>query len=917
MFRRNAAAGWQQDVPGARWFKADLHLHTIDDHPGGKAKVPEGMDGDPADPELQGAYARHFLQSLVESGVQVAGLTPHSPLAGAGSETSAVWRIVDEWNDGEDDDGTPFREKVYAVFPGFEINVNDGRKGVHLLLLLDPEIGRDHYLSLFSALMDGAAPWERGSLKMTRKNADDVFRTLDGNAFGGTADEQAEFLVLGAHLMDTHGVHGEMSSQVLATFPLERLAGIGLPQGKLPEDFNEKKNPGRFWLPLMRKHRQAFFHGSDAYSLEGIGRRHTWLKLAEPRIAALRQAFVASDSRVRLGHERKGKSLVPVSDPPAVDSTKRPWLRHVTVVGRASFFGRRDEQQSESTTFAFSPDLTCVIGGSMTGKSTLLDGLRVYTEAALPQQDAERNQVQARGDNFQAGSASVDLDCPGSDPTATPRYNWPAQFFTQNELQQLAQESAAVESILAKLDSGEAEGIAARQVQLDAHDRDLKALAKDLNGLDERLAEADQAEERARQAQEALTAFEQAGAEHYHRVARAHQNWKKASGDSRDLVRGMEEAVESLRSFVLPAFDGGLKRVLSKEGEAGLDVEALALQWDEALKMSEAARDAVQTASKAIGRFSEQIGERQTDVRVDVERSMADHGFGSAELRQFQHLSRTAALHANYAKHSEELREAFAKKERVFGDLQEDRAAVVAEQRKAFDRVLEGIASRQGSSIRGRRQDDDDSSSLGVFLKSFKQRGITRWWRDSSHPTPAELLKHLEEDSLDVLGMSQAVQRTFRETITSAQRRRLAALRCRDRYVLELEVADGTYRPLDELSGGQRVSLLLTLLLETKDERPLVIDQPEDELDNRFLFETVLPALKHLKGRRQVIVATHDANIVVNGDADMVIQLEATAEKGRVGCAGVIDDRAVRDAIVQTVDGGREAFRLRRRKYGF
>ena len=917
MFGRNAAGGWQEEVPGARWFKADLHLHTIDDHPGGKAKLPEGMDGEPADPELQKEYARRFLQRLVESGVQVAGLTPHSPRAGEGPESSAVWRIVDEWNSGEDEDGIPFREKVYAVFPGFEINANDGRKGVHLLVLFDPEIGRDRHLRLFDALMDGVAPWDRGSLRMTRNNAEDLIRTLDGNASGDTTEEQAEFLVLGAHLMDTHGVHGEMGSQVLATFPLERLAGIGLPQGKLPEDYNEKKNPGRFWLPLMKKHRQAFFHGSDAYSLEAIGQRHTWLKLAEPRIAALRQAFVASDSRVRLGHERDGESLVALRNPPAVDFAERPWLRRVSVIGRASFFGRRDEQRSVPTTFAFSPDLTCVIGGSMTGKSTLLDGLRVYTEASPPQQDAERNQVQARGDNFQAGSASVDLDCPGSDPTATPRENWPAQFFTQNELQQLAQESAAVESILAKLDSAEAQGIAARQVQLDDHDNALDALAKDLNTLDGRLAEADQAEERSRRAQEALAAFQEAGAEDYHRVARAHETWKTALGDSTELVRGLDEAIDRLRSFVLPELDEQVNQVWSEGGEAGVDVEALAVQWEEALRKSDAACDVVRAASEALARVSGRIGGLQSDLRADVERSMAEHGFGSAELRQFQELSRKAALHASYAKHSKELRGAFAEKEKAFEDLQEDRAAVVAEQRRAFDRVLGGISSKQGSSIRGRRLDDDDSSSLDAFLKSFKQRGITRWWRESSHPTPAKLLKHLEKRSLDALGMSQAVERTFRETITSARRRRLAALRCRDRYVLELEVADGEYRPLEKLSGGQRVSVLLTLLLETEDERPLVIDQPEDELDNRFLFETVLPALKHLKGRRQVIVATHDANIVVNGDADMVIQLEATADKGGVACAGAIDDPAVRDAIVQTVDGGRDAFRLRRRKYGF
>ena len=147
-----------------------------------------------------------------------------------------------------------------------------------------------------------------------------------------------------------------------------------------------------------------------------------------------------------------------------------------------------------------------------------------------------------------------------------------------------------------------------------------------------------------------------------------------------------------------------------------------------------------------------------------------------------------------------------------------------------------------------------------------------------------------------------------------SRRRELAAVRCRDRYLIEFRIDGGGYRRLDDLSGGQRVSVLLSLLLETNDDRPLVIDQPEDELDNRFLFETVLPALKR---RRQIVVATHNPNIVVNGDADQVILLEATANRGRVAQAGAIEEPAVRDAIVRTVDGGDEAFRLRRLKYGF
>ena len=172
-------------------------------------------------------------------------------------------------------------------------------------------------------------------------------------------------------------------------------------------------------------------------------------------------------------------------------------------------------------------------------------------------------------------------------------------------------------------------------------------------------------------------------------------------------------------------------------------------------------------------------------------------------------------------------------------------------------------------------------------------------------------------DDLKDLGMSPAVQRTFGEAMTADRQRKLQALWSHDQYEIRVKDRDGKLRPLGELSGGRRVGVLLELLLRGDDRRPLVIDQPEDELDNASLFQTILPALRGLKGRRQVVFATHNANIVVNGDADMVIALEADKSHGRIACSGAIEDPEVRDAIVSTLDGGVEAFRLRRTKYGF
>lgn len=128
-------------------------------------------------------------------------------------------------------------------------------------------------------------------------------------------------------------------------------------------------------------------------------------------------------------------------------------------------------------------------------------------------------------------------------------------------------------------------------------------------------------------------------------------------------------------------------------------------------------------------------------------------------------------------------------------------------------------------------------------------------------------------------------------------------MRARDFYLLEMHMDDYSYCQLDKPSGGQRVGILLSLLLEIADSRPLVIDQLEDELDNHFLWSVILPALKRLQGKRQIVVATHNPNIVVNGDADMVIQLEATAQQRSKAQAGAIEELAIRDAIVRIVGG--------------
>ncbi len=130
------------------------------------------------------------------------------------------------------------------------------------------------------------------------------------------------------------------------------------------------------------------------------------------------------------------------------------------------------------------------------------------------------------------------------------------------------------------------------------------------------------------------------------------------------------------------------------------------------------------------------------------------------------------------------------------------------------------------------------------------------------------------------------------------------------------------WQTLDELSTGQKATAVLLLLL-LDSSAPLVVDQPEDDLDNRFITEGVVPKMREGKRRRQFVFSTHNANVPVLGDAELIIGLVAKGEAARghadipVDTLGSIDSVGAREFAEEILEGGREAFELRRLKYGF
>jgi chromosome segregation ATPase len=140
----------------------------------------------------------------------------------------------------------------------------------------------------------------------------------------------------------------------------------------------------------------------------------------------------------------------------------------------------------------------------------------------------------------------------------------------------------------------------------------------------------------------------------------------------------------------------------------------------------------------------------------------------------------------------------------------------------------------------------------------------------------------------------------------------------RDIYSTHFKLNENIYfegSQMDALSLGQKGTVLLKILL-AQDRSPLIIDQPEENLDNKFIYRSLKDAFKKAKTKRQVIIATHNANLVVNTDSEQVIVAEYEDNTIEFS-AGALENPSIRESVTTILEGGERAFREREQKYGF
>lgn len=225
----------------------------------------------------------------------------------------------------------------------------------------------------------------------------------------------------------------------------------------------------------------------------------------------------------------------------------------------------------------------------------------------------------------------------------------------------------------------------------------------------------------------------------------------------------------------------------------------------------------------------------------------------------------------------------------------------------------------QGSSVRSGRVDQlfgalkDESDPLGTWEEVLSElETIMLLDDDEAHTSEST-------PNLSRLGFPLADQFRIRRRLSADGWLDLALTSIRDRPIFEYQTKEAEYIPFSAASSGQQATALLRILL-SQAGMPLVIDQPEEDLDSQVI-QDVVEQIWAAKQRRQLLFASHNANLVVNGDAELVVACDyrkaGDQSGGRISLQGAIDIPAVRIEITKVMEGGEKAFRLRKEKYGY
>ena len=875
---------------GARYYKCALQVNPCS-YAGDYRGAP-GQDED--------AYNAEILAQCQKNGIEVVGLANH----------------------GDVDSSEKLRHFLSAngivVFPGFEIASSEK---IHFVCLFDENIERDDLIGYLVELgVDRNNPGKPSTF-----SAHQLLERTD--ALGGA--------IYAAHCTNTSGVLKERHNNIWQN-KLLKIAQI-------PGSVDDLKGAdGDFYHKVfMRKESNyekdsavAIINAKDVCQPEQLNdlSASCLVKMTAPNFSAFKQAFLDPDSRIRLNHQ--------------IPQPQYSFIRSVEW-GGAGFLG--------DSRVAFSQHLNTIIGGRGTGKSTLVESIRYALN--LPIKDKERKK---EVDTFCKGTlhnAKVTLNVVskaqnGNSYTISRRYGENPVVYNQNGAPSNLSPADILPDVeifgqneIARLERSESEKLALVQRFLPRDEKANNTMKEIKNELKEnreamidvvtrfdkltaQIAQEPKLQEKKKQYEEWGIADKLKNAGLVDKEARI-QNKIKERLDSAEKWLGDYAYVLDL-DFLSPEKISDLP---NKATLMGIREILVNLQ----LSMSYLVKD----GRKKIGGAKILYAKQQEIWNLSIEKIKTQLDDAIAHLPEsagktgkelgnsYSELVKKAGLIEGLKEPHQACGERKAALESARKELTERYRSLAFDRFASMERQVKKLNKLMANKIRISIDGGKDLTELKNFLLDIDGVGKSKIeWLDRMEDIPdlrewSDWIRdHNRQGFMDKYGSIGLSGGTVDKILglDLDARLRLSEIELADKVVIKLNVArDQTapvFVPLERLSTGQKCTAILNLILLNRDD-PLIIDQPEDNLDNAFIAERIVNDLRQLKTKRQFILASHNANIPVFGDAELIVALESNNDSGSIGEQGSIDKQEIKKRAASILEGGDAAFMIRKDKYGF
>ena len=913
------------EYKGTRWFKCDFHLHTTaSDCFQDKAITPD-----------------QWVDRAIEVGLNCVAITDHN----TGSKI--------------DDIKNSAIGKNLTVFPGVEITCDTSK--IHLLVLFDVDKSTQYIEDFLIACGISRSDFGKQSAG-TQKTIFDVVNIA----------EERSGLVIPAHIDEYNGLESVGHSNMEMFFQDRNINAVHIVHkqfykevkfdSQLINDLNDYYNiPDprleevilKNWrkpVTLAMKYKNAILTFSDnpheekssAHGLQGIGQRYSWIKMDEnPSLESLRQAFLMPDFRVKNCFDNEN---IPYKQPEL-------WIKSIKINNTLI------TDTDSPLDIEFSPQLNTIVGGRGSGKSSILRFIR----GVLPINESLKHLIGTEVDHtdfFQKKDAknkgvltdetSIEIifirnglqhkvtvsPAKLKEPAKIEQFNssggnwavisdegfidfFKCDHYSQKQIYEMASEPDAIREVI------------------DSSIPDVYELKKHKDIIKQSFL-AKSAEIRSLSLQVSVKGKLQT---EINDLAIKIANYVAFNSDDvflkrstfiteedhinkfkHDLENKEVELTNLAENFKSPAYLGNDPDILEFSSDVDIKLLTIRATLNDLVKDIKDIKDGYLdevTRSLWKEKFddnnAEFLAKRQALIDAGIDDSNAFEQQSQSKSTKEKVLDKIIAI-------EESLISCRLKKEELKQDYINTLKNITSKRKEFVQKTLEGENVK--IEVKGFRNKIDFEQQLRKIFRREKEfqsdieNLITSCFQGKVEAKIEEVKDKIYKTREGKLfdDMSGHFKK-FISTLTDIQLDEIEILMPEDEIEVEYKLDNSKqYKSLSTASAGQKTTAILTFIL-SYGESPLILDQPEDDLDNRLVYDLIVKRLTTAKEKRQLIIVTHNANIPVNADAEYIISMDSESNKIRPLVTGSVETLAIKNEICSVMEGGIEAFKMRSNRY--